>query len=76
MTPATIHSCTNPQRTRIENRQIGNIARWSDPKYQAIEAKFLNENPVCIYCGRPATVAHHDEDWMYATKEAYYDPVI
>ena len=46
---------------------------WADPEYQAIEAAFLRENPVCEYCGRPSQVAHHDDPRVYRSKEAYYD---
>jgi hypothetical protein len=70
--PHSIH-CTCPQTTRAEFRKARNIDRWNDPQYRAIEAQLLKDNPECQYCGRPSTVAHHDEDWMYATKEAYYN---
>jgi hypothetical protein len=70
--PITSGAC--PQERSIVNHKAGNIGRWNDAEYQAIEAAFLRDNPVCHYCPRPAIVAHHDEDWMYATKEAYYNP--
>jgi len=66
-------SISCPQERRIANHQEKTGQSWADPEYQANEAEFLRENPICHYCGRPSTVAHHDEDWMYATKEAYYD---
>jgi len=66
-------STSCPQERRIANHQKTSGERWNDPEYQANEAVFLRENPECHYCGRPSTVAHHDEDWMYTTKEAYYD---
>ena len=45
---------------------------WQDPEYQAIEAEFIQENPVCEYCGRPSTVAHHDNADSYKSKEEYF----
>jgi hypothetical protein len=63
-----------PQEIARINRQALHRLWWSDPVYQAIVAKRI-EGETCHYCGqRPATLPHHDEDWMYLTKEAYYDP--
>jgi hypothetical protein len=46
---------------------------WADPEYQAIETEFLRKNPICEYCGKPATVAHHDDERAYWSKEEYYN---
>lgn len=55
-------------------RQTVNKERWKDPVYRAIVAKRI-EGQTCEYCGNePAVTVHHDEDWMYRTKDAYYDP--
>jgi hypothetical protein len=72
ISPITTTSC--PQEIRAANRKAEHEEWWNDPVYQAIAAKRI-EGETCHYCGqRPATLAHHDEDWMYLTKEAYYDP--
>jgi hypothetical protein len=64
---------TCPAEIARIGRQALHKEWWDDPVYQAIAAKRI-EGETCHYCGqRPATLAHHDEDWMY-TKEAYYDP--
>jgi hypothetical protein len=65
---------TSQPNLRILYRKDKMPQWWQDPEYQAIEAEFIRENPVCEYCGRPSTVAHHDEDWMYKSREAYFDP--
>jgi len=72
----TVHSCTCPQEIAATNHKIRNqTERWNDPEYHAIEDKLLKDNPTCQYCGiNPSEVAHHDEDWMYKDKAAYYDP--
>jgi len=62
-----------PQEIRIANHKAQTAEWWADPEYQAIAAKRI-EGEVCAYCGRPATMVHHDEDWHYFTKETYYDP--
>jgi hypothetical protein len=69
----TADHCTNPQSIRASIRHMINEERWRDPEYQAIEATFLRENPVCEYCGRLSQVAHHDKPEHYRSKEAYYD---
>lgn len=67
-------SCTCPQEVRAQNHRIRNTGWWQDPAYRARTEQFLKDNPVCEYCDRKATVVHHDEDWMYASQEAYFDP--
>jgi hypothetical protein len=63
-----------PQEIRIANHKAQTAEWWADPSYQAIAAKRI-EGETCHYCMQhPATLPHHDEDWMYLTKEAYYDP--
>lgn len=67
-------ACICPQEIARIGRQELHREWWEDPVYQAIAAKRI-EGETCHYCRqRPATLAHHDEDWMYLTKEAYYDP--
>jgi len=64
---------TCPAEIARIGRQALHREWWEDPSYQAIAAEAIRGKP-CAYCGRPATLAHHDEDWMYLTKEVYYDP--
>jgi len=65
---------TCPQEIAATNHKKQTAEWWADPLYQAIAAKRI-EGETCHYCGqRPATLPHHDEDWMYLTKEAYYNP--
>ena len=67
-------ACICPQEIAAANHKIKTAAYWADPEYQAIVAKRI-EGETCHYCRtRPATLAHHDEDWMYRPKEAYYNP--
>jgi hypothetical protein len=71
ISPITTTSC--PQAIAAANHKQQTAEWWADPAYQAIAADAIRGKP-CAYCGRPATLAHHDEDWMYLTKEAYYAP--
>jgi hypothetical protein len=65
---------TCPAEIARIGRQALHKEWWDDPVYQAIAAKRI-EGETCHYCGqRPATLPHHDEDWHYFSKEAYYDP--
>lgn len=65
-------SAVCPQELRIANRR--HINPWRDStEWHEKEIAFLSENPVCAYCGRPSEVAHHNEDWMYHDKGAYFD---
>ncbi|GEM_PF-2481618 len=64
---------TNPGAIAAELHKQQTAAWWADPEYQAIEAEFLLKNPICEYCGRPATLAHHDDPRSYHSKEAYYN---
>jgi hypothetical protein len=67
-------STTCPQAIAAANHKRQTAEWWADPLYQTIAALAIKDK-ICAYCGiRPATLAHHDEDWMYLTKEAYYDP--
>jgi hypothetical protein len=71
ISPITTTSC--PQAIAAANHKQQTAEWWADPAYQAIAADAIRGKP-CAYCGRPATLAHHDEDWMYLTKEVYYAP--
>jgi len=62
-----------PETIRAANRRAEHELWWDDPEDQAREAAFLQANPVCEYCGRPSETIHHNEPWMYRTREAYFD---
>jgi len=69
--PITTTAC--PEERRAANRHAKNLDIWNDPAYQAIAAKAIEGQP-CHYCGRPATLAHHDNADSYGSKKEYYKP--
>jgi hypothetical protein len=64
---------TCPQAIRTLNHKEWTGGVWQDPVYQAIADAAIKGQP-CAYCGRPATLAHHDSVDTYRTATAYYDP--
>lgn len=68
------HHVTCQPAIAAANHKIITAEWWADPVYRAVEAQFLHNNPVCEYCGRPSTVAHHDNPNSYKSKAEYYKP--
>jgi hypothetical protein len=64
----------SPQSRRIAHYKQRMATIWEDPTYRAIVERFIAANPVCEYCGRPSSLAHHDADWMYQSIDEYYNP--
>lgn len=65
---------TCPQEVRAANHHGKTTGWWNDPVYRERSEQFLKDYPTCEYCGGKSTVVHHDEDWMYRDRDAYFDP--
>ena len=71
---ATPHSCTCPQEIRKINHQRTTGDWWSDPEWRKVNEAYFKTPRTCAFCGRPARMIHHNEDWMYRSREAYFNP--
>jgi hypothetical protein len=78
MSSATIHSCTNPQRTHIENKR-GHLGRiWKTPEWLKESAAYKARHfPVCSRCFRVAHIVpgHSGEDYLPGNMRFYIDRV-
>jgi len=68
-----VTATTCPAEIAQIGRQALHEEWWADPEYIHLTTLWL-VGRTCEYCGRPTTLVHHDSEWMYRTKEAYYDP--
>lgn len=65
---------TRPQEIAADNHRFTLEQWWNCKEYRQRSDAFLIDNPVCEYCGRSSETVHHDQDWMYHSKEAYFNP--
>jgi 5-methylcytosine-specific restriction endonuclease McrA len=52
--------CKRQEWREIDKRRPAASQRGYGPRWRRIRARFLRENPICVDCGAPATVADHD----------------
>jgi hypothetical protein len=70
-----IASCVRcPEEIRTENRKNANKNLWKRKEWINARKRFIDQNPTCIYCGRPATVPHHPTRQDYGT-DAYIENI-
>lgn len=73
MTPATIHSVTNPGAIRAQNRQTRNRKREVSPERKAAVKAWCVGKLCSCGCGKPANCAHHPSDDLYQDEWANLD---
>ena len=65
---------TCPQEIRTANRRVTLQQWWNCAEYRELVLRYLTANPKCVFCGSKATTVHHDNDWMYRSREEYFNP--
>ena len=74
MSEAATHHCTCPQTIAAENHKCKTEKWWQDPEYRERSEMFLKQNRTCVYCGKKATLVHHDKKSSYYSREEYFNP--
>ena len=74
MSEAATHHCTCPATIAAENHKCQTEHWWQDPEYRELSEQFLKQNRTCEYCGRKATLVHHDKKSSYYSREEYFNP--
>jgi hypothetical protein len=74
MSEAATHHCTCPATIAAENHKCKTEKWWQDSEYRERSEMFLKQNRTCAYCGKKATLVHHDKKSSYYSREEYFNP--